>query len=87
MQVCTKEKEISEIRGHLVGAEELLARIDERQKNHDRVLRAINRQTKLTNGRVTKLESWRTLLAGVSVGVNAVLAAVVAGLGLVGKFF
>lgn len=86
MMPCTKEKEIEEIKDHLSKSGDLLARIDERQKNHDRFLKSINKQTKITNGRVSKLEKWRTMITGVSVGINAVLAAALAMVAIISKF-
>jgi hypothetical protein len=44
---------------------ELLTRLDERQQRIDEKLEKILEQTTLTNGRVSKLEQWRSKLNGI----------------------
>lgn len=73
MQPCTKEKEIETMKTELSQTTNLLARIDERQKNHDRILKSIHDQTKKTNGRVTKLEKWRWVITGALIVVGLVI--------------
>jgi hypothetical protein len=44
--------------------EELIVRIDERQKAFMEKLEAIHAEVKKTNGRVTSLEGWRSEIRG-----------------------
>ena len=54
---------------------QLLARIDERQKSMDEKLDRVMVQTTLTNGRVTKLEAFRSWFLGV-VAMGGVIIAI-----------
>jgi hypothetical protein len=67
---CTQEKQIAAMKAKIDRTEDLLARIDERQQNHDKLLHSIEAQTKKKNGRVTRLELWKTLMIGISMGIN-----------------
>ena len=60
------EQEVSEICA-------VIARVDERLKNQGKKLEEIHTQTSRTNGRVTKLERWKTTLMGVNIGISALL--------------
>jgi len=65
---CIQEKRIEKMETELNKTATLLARIDERQQNHDKVLKQILEQTQKTNGRVNKLEVWKNrILGGVTV--------------------
>jgi hypothetical protein len=47
-----------------------------RLNQQDVFLRAIHTQTKLTNGRVTRLEQWKIYVVGFAAGVSAIVAAI-----------
>jgi hypothetical protein len=49
--------------------QELLARIDERQRAMDEKLDLIHAETKRTNGRVTKLEDWKSRINGAWIAI------------------
>jgi ABC-type glucose/galactose transport system permease subunit len=61
--------------------DELLSRIDERQIAMMEKIESILVQTTATNGRVTKLEHWRSRLAGVwlSVVIGSTVIGTIAG--------
>lgn len=67
---------------------ELLARIDERQKAIDQKIDSILFETRKTNGRVTKLEEWKSNITGkISVWVIVAGAIMAFVMKMVDKFF
>ena len=57
--------------------EELLARIDERQKSMDEKVDKLLTQVTLTNGRVTSLEKWQSYIKGSIIIVAFIIGLVV----------
>lgn len=67
---------------------ELLGRMDERQKAMDEKIDAILYETRKTNGRVTKIEEWKSNITGkISVWVIVAGAVMAFVMKFIDKFF